>query len=652
MGQQDVRPDDEVPGRAVRALRGVRKPAVATGVAFVLLLIIYGFVLNALRPHTPGRAMTLDEFLRRVNERKTTDITYLGYDNRFIGTDDLGRWYVNAPNNDFLTANIVTGFTEGGSRAVVRVDKQTPKTLLGTATTTVLPVALLIAGFAFIYTLINGSKAGGSDYAMLGKSKARRYRPEPADRVTFGDVAGLDEAIEELREVKEFLISPESYEKLGAKPPRGILLSGPPGCGKTLLAKAVAGEAGVPFFSVSASEFSEMLVGVGPSRVRDLFKQARTSGASIVFIDELDAVGRARSPGGEGLNAEAETTLNELLVQLDGFDAASRVVLMAATNRPDVLDSALVRRGRFDRQIVIDAPDFAGRLAIAKVHAKGKPMSPEVDLEKFARRTVGLTGADIAGVLNEAATLAARRRLARIGPREIGDAIERVQAGPERSSRILAPHDRERVAYHEAGHTIVGWVLSTTASVEKVSIVARGHSLGSTWNLPLDDRAVRTRSQMLEEIASALAGRAAENVVFGDPSGSGQIDLSRATYLARQMVYELGMSDTLGPLALGSAAAAGHLRDYSEEITQEAGREVRRILAEGEAQAQQVLTDHRPQLDKLAELLVARETLERNDLEAILEDLPTGGQPRAVARRRAAPRTTARRTGTRSTTRA
>jgi cell division protease FtsH len=361
---------------------------------------------------------------------------------------------------------------------------------------------------------------------------------------------------------------------------------------------------------------------VGPSRVRDLFAQARAAAPSIIFIDELDAVGRARSSG-DTINPEGESTLNELLVQLDGFDPSSRVVLMAATNRPEILDQALIRKGRFDRQVVIDVPDLAGRVAIARVHAKGKPLASDLDLERFARRAVGLTGADISAALNEAATLATRRRVPSIGRSELDDAVERVLAGPERRSLVLDAEDKERVAYHEAAHALVGWVMTSQLTVDKVSIVARGHNLGSTLSLPIDDRRLKTRSQMQEEMAYVLAGRAGEDIVFSDLSGGSQSDLNRAANLAHQMVYELGMTDTLGPVVL-SPGDGRFFREHSEEIAQEADREMRRILEEADSQARAVIQRYRSHLDRLAEQLVAKETLERVDLEALLGDLPTG----------------------------
>ena len=607
------------------------------GFLLLFLIVTYAIVLNAIRPHTPGRELTLDELQQRVQDKRITEVNFLTEDSRMTGVDDGGQWWTGLANNEILTSRLLTDFAEGGVRT--RVDTQTSKSLLKLSTGFLLPTATLIVGFGFLYTLFRGP--GGRELAFMGKSKARRYSSKSEGRVTFADVAGLEEAIEELKEVRDFLAEPESFEAMGATPPRGILLAGPPGCGKTLLAKAVAGEAGVPFFAISASEFLELLVGVGPSRVRDLFQQARAAAPSIIFVDELDAIGRSRS-GGTSLNPEGESTLNELLVQLDGFDAgASRVVLMAATNRPEILDQALIRRGRFDRQIVIDAPDVAGRLAIARVHARGKPLASDLDLERFARRAVGLTGADIAAALNESAMLAARRKLSKIGRRELDDAVERVLTGPERHSRILDAQDKQRVAYHEAGHALVGWVLGSTMTVDKVSIVARGHSLGNTLSLPIDDRRLKTRAQMEEELTYILAGRATETVVFGDTSGGSQQDLSRSTQLARHMVYELGMSKALGPLVLGPGDGS-FFREHSEAVAEKADLEVQEMLVEADARAQRVLARHRAHLDRLAEQLARRETLERQDLEGLLGDLPqdsglaaaTGGGPAATGRLR------------------
>ncbi|MGH9281490.1 MAG: ATP-dependent zinc metalloprotease FtsH, partial [Acidimicrobiales bacterium] len=592
--------------------------AVLLGVLLFFLVIVYAVVLNALRPHTSGREIRLNELSQKVRDKEITEVEFLSFDNRLTGTDAGGDWWSAIGANDGLETTLLTDFVQQGLS--VRIDSQTSKNLLSIATTFLLPAATFAVFFVLIYTMRRRGDGAGEEFALLGRARGRRYTTGEDSNVTFADVAGLQEAIAELKEVRDFLKHPETFERLGAKPPRGILLLGPPGCGKTLLAKAVAGEAGVPFFSVSASSFMEMLVGVGPSRVRDLFHKARAAAPSIVFVDEIDAVGRTR--GGSSMNPEGESTLNELLIQLDGFDTAQRVVLMAATNRADILDSALLRKGRFDRQVVIDVPDLAGRLAVFKVHARGKPIAPDVDFERFAKRTVGLSGADIAAVMNESATLAARRRLTSIGNKEISEGIDRVLTGPELHSHILGKEEKERVAYHEAGHTLVGWVLNSAVTVDKVSIVARGHALGLTWSLPVEDRRLKTRSQIEEEIAASLAGLAAEMVVYDDPSGGSQSDLIRANALARQMVYDLGMSD-LGPVFIGSRES-GFSTEHSDELIHEADREVRKVLEDADERARAVLTAYRSHLDRLAELLVTHETLEHHDLEAALGNLPKG----------------------------
>ena len=610
--------DGDQPGFIRRMQESGKGPIFLLGFLLVFLVVVYAVVLNALRPHAPGREITLDELGQKVRDKEVTEVELLAYDNLITGTDAGGEFWSGIGPNEGLETALLTDFVQQGLR--VRIDTQTSKNLLTLATQFLLPAATLGVIFVLIYSLRRRGEGGGEDWALLGRARGRRYTTGEDSNVTFADVAGLQEAIAELREVKDFLKEPETFERLGAKPPRGILLLGPPGCGKTLLAKAVAGEAGVPFFSVSASSFMEMLVGVGPSRVRDLFQKARAAAPSIVFVDEIDAVGRAR--GGSTMNPEGESTLNELLIQLDGFDTAQRVVLMAATNRADILDSALLRKGRFDRQVVIDVPDLAGRLAIFKVHARGKPLAPDVDFERFAKRTVGLSGADIAAVMNEAATLAARNRLTSIGNKQISEGIDRVLTGPELHSHILGKDEKERVAYHEAGHTLVGWVLNSAVTVDKVSIVARGHALGLTWSLPVEDRRLRTKSQIEEEIAASLAGLAAEMVVYDDPSGGSQSDLIRANALARQMVYDLGMSD-LGPIFIGSRES-GFATEHSDELMHEAEREVRKVLEEADQRARAVLTAYRSHLDRLAEQLVIHETLEYHDLEAALGDLPKG----------------------------
>lgn len=634
---------DDGAGFLTRVRRSGRGTVIVLSIVLVFLAITYAVVLNAIRPSTPGREVTVDNVVEMVREKKITEMTLLAEDHRLVGTDEQGAWWTALGPFDRLGEQILGEAITGG--ITTRIDGQSGKNLLKLATQFVLPAATGAVMLALFFSMRRGGGGGSDELATLGRVRATRFGgEEDPGRVTFDDVAGLDEAIQELKEVRDFLKSPELFERIGAKAPRGILLLGPPGTGKTLLAKAVAGEAGVPFFAVSGAAFGGMLVGVGPERVRDLFKKATAAAPSIIFVDEIDAMGRARGGGSD--NPEGESTLNEMLVQLDGFDASKRVVLMAATNRADILDPALLRKGRFDRQVVIDVPDYKGRLAIFKVHAKGKPVAPDVDLERFARRTVGMSGAEIAAVMNEAATLAGRRKYTRISSKEISEGIERVVAGPEMHTRILGVVEKRRIAYHEAGHVVVGWALHSTATVDKVSIVSRGHSLGMTWSLPLEDRRVHTRTQIEEEITTALAGRAAEMVVYQDPSGASHTDLVRATQLARQMIYDLGMSEVVGPMALRVADGVP-LGRHSDELAREADREVRRVLDEGDQRATLVITAYRSHLDRVAEELVARETLEYADLEALLADMPKG-LPGAEAAEVAARALTGRRTASRA----
>jgi cell division protease FtsH len=447
--------------------------------------------------------------------------------------------------------------------------------------------------------------------------------------VTFDDVAGVDEAKEELEEIIEFLRHPKKFQALGAKIPRGVLLVGPPGSGKTLLAKAIAGEAGVPFFSISGSEFVEMFVGVGASRVRDLFDQAKKSAPCLVFIDEIDAVGRQRGAGLGGGHDEREQTLNQLLVEMDGFDPNAGIIVIAATNRPDILDPALLRPGRFDRRIVVDNPDAKGRRAILDVHVRGKPISEDVTLDVLARRTPGFSGADLANMVNEAALLAARRGKKRIGRSELDEAIERVIAGPQRKSRILSPKERELTAYHEAGHALLGKLLPQANPPHKVTILPRGMALGYTLPLPQEEKYTLTRGEILANITAILGGRVAEEIVFGEITTGAANDFEKATDLARKMVTEFGMSDKLGPLTLGAKHGPVFLgrdlvesRNYSEEIAYEIDKEVRRIIDECYSRARQVLTEHKPVLERISRALLERESLESDDL-----DLLIAGQP-------------------------
>lgn len=490
-----------------------------------------------------------------------------------------------------------------------------------TLLTSFVPIVIIVI---VMFWLINQMQGGNNKVMSFGKSRAKRItRDQP--RITFKDVAGVDEAVEELEEIKEFLENPGKFQALGAKIPKGVLLVGPPGTGKTLLARAVAGEAGVPFFTISGSDFVEMFVGVGASRVRDLFEQAKAASPCIVFIDELDAVGRMRGAGLGGGHDEREQTLNQLLVEMDGFDIKDNVIIMAATNRPDVLDTALLRPGRFDRQILVDRPDLKGRHEILKIHTRGKPLGADIDLEVLARRTPGFTGADLANFVNEAALLAARHGKKEIEMTELEDAIERVIAGPEKKSRIISDKEKRIIAYHESGHALVGHVLPNTDPIHKISIISRGRALGYTLALPVEDKFLSARGEMLDEIAMMLGGRVAEAIAIGDITTGASNDIERATKLARQMVTQYGMSDKLGPMTLGEGEHEVFLgRDfsaqpnYSQEIAFEIDKEVRRLIDEAYDAAYKILTERRELLDLMADVLVERETVDKDELEALL----------------------------------
>jgi cell division protease FtsH len=486
---------------------------------------------------------------------------------------------------------------------------------------------ILLGGLFF---LLRRAQGGGGNPAMnFGKSKAR-VQMEPQTQVTFGDVAGIEGAKLELTEVVDFLKNPDRFTAVGAKIPKGVLLVGPPGTGKTLLAKAVAGEAGVPFFSISGSEFVEMFVGVGASRVRDLFEQAKKSAPCIVFIDEIDAVGRQRGAGLGGGNDEREQTLNQLLTEMDGFEGNTGIIIVAATNRPDVLDSALMRPGRFDRQVVVDRPDYQGRLQILKVHARGKTLAADVDLDKVARRTPGFTGADLANLLNEAAILAARRQLTEIAMDEVNDAIERVMAGPEKKDRVMSEKRKRLVAFHEAGHALVGALMPDYDPVQKISIIPRGQAGGLTFFTPSEERmesGLYSRSYLQNQMAVALGGRVAEEIVYGEDevTTGASNDLQQVARVARQMVTRFGMSDRLGPVALGRSQGGMFLgrdiaaeRDFSEDTAAAIDEEVSQLVEEAYRRATEVLVANRPVLDELAEILVEKETVDAEELQELL----------------------------------
>lgn len=503
-----------------------------------------------------------------------------------------------------------------------KIDPQNTPIWVGLLTS-LLPIGILVLIMLYFLSQMQG---GNSKVMSFGKARAKRMtRDQP--RVTFNDVAGADEAIEELQEIKEFLANPGKFQALGAKIPKGVLLVGPPGTGKTLLARAVAGEAAVPFFSISGSDFVEMFVGVGASRVRDLFEQAKAASPCIIFMDEIDAVGRQRGAGLGGGHDEREQTLNQLLVEMDGFDIKDNVILIAATNRPDILDPALLRPGRFDRQIVVDRPDLKGREAILKIHARGKPMEGEIELEVLARRTPGFTGADLANLVNEAALLAARHGKKKIDMHELDEAIERVISGPERKSRLISDEEKRIIAYHEAGHALVGHLLPNTDPIHKISIIARGQALGYTLSLPTEDRFLTSRQQMLDTIAMMLGGRVAEETALGDITTGASSDIERATKMAKQMVMRYGMSEKLGPQAFGDANHEVFLgrdfsanADYSPEVAYEIDKEVRRLIDEAYETARRILTERRVQLDLMADVLIERETVDKEELEALLDD--------------------------------
>ncbi|MFP5335321.1 MAG: ATP-dependent zinc metalloprotease FtsH [Actinomycetes bacterium] len=499
-------------------------------------------------------------------------------------------------------------------------DEVPQDSFLGSLLLTLLPIVIIVALFWF---LLSNMQGGGSRVMQFGKSKAKLVSKE-APKVTFSDVAGADEAVEELQEIKEFLTDPAKFQAVGAKIPKGVLLYGQPGTGKTLIARAVAGEAGVPFYSISGSDFVEMFVGVGASRVRDLFEQAKNNAPAIIFVDEIDAVGRHRGAGLGGGHDEREQTLNQLLVEMDGFDVKTNVILIAATNRPDILDPALLRPGRFDRQIAVEPPDLNGRHQILQVHAKGKPMAPDVDLLAVARRTPGFTGADLANVLNEAALLTARNNAKLIDNAALDEAIDRVVAGPQKRTRIMNDKEKKITAYHEGGHALVAAAMRHTDPVTKVTILPRGRALGYTMVLPAEDKYSTTRNEMLDQLAYALGGRVAEELVFHDPTTGAANDIEKATSLARKMVTQYGMSERVGAIKLGQSNGEvflgrdmGHERDYSEEVASIVDEEVRRLIEAAHDEAWEVLMEHRPVLDHLVTELLEHETLNKEQLAEI-----------------------------------
>jgi cell division protease FtsH len=562
----------------------------------------------------PVEELTFDEFAGFVADGKVDDARIGNRDESVRGTLVDGT-----PYRTTFPVGYGDELTEDLRDAGVSftASSQTPSTW-SAFVVGVLPTLIIFGLLIFVFLRL---QKGRNSPFSFGKSRATIADPD-APKITFADVAGNDEAVEELQEVKEFLAHPERFRSVGARIPKGVLLFGPPGTGKTLLARAVAGEADVPFFSISGSDFVEMFVGVGASRVRDLFAKARKSAPAIVFIDEIDAVGRHRGPGSGGGHDEREQTLNQLLVELDGFDVRDGVILIAGTNRPDVLDPALLRPGRFDRHIPVDRPDLEGRKAILRVHAKDKSLADDVDLDRLAKRTAGLTGADLANVLNEAALLSARRGLLKVGDQELSSAVERVLAGPERRTRVMSDHEKRVIAYHEAGHALVGHVLPGTDPIHKISIVARGRALGWTMSLPEQDRYLRTRNELMDELAMLLGGRTAEELVFGEPTTGAQNDIERATQIARAMVTQYGMSDLLGPLQL--ATPDGEASVLSQDVAGTIDAEIRRVVEDAHALALRVLTANRPVLDRMAATLIEHETLDDHELAVLFAGVPLG----------------------------
>lgn len=551
---------------------------------------------------------------QRVDLVLKNDLTENGQDKgknvQFFYVTPRGTDVVKAVND----ANLPGGFT----------DQPTENNLLGSLLQLFVPILLLGVIFWFLLSRMQG---GGSKIMQFGKSRAKLISKDHP-QVTFTDVAGADEAVEELHEIKEFLQEPAKFQAVGAKIPKGVLLYGPPGTGKTLLARAVAGEAGVPFYSISGSDFVEMFVGVGASRVRDLFEQAKANSPAIIFVDEIDAVGRHRGAGVGGGNDEREQTLNQLLVEMDGFDVKTNVILIAATNRPDVLDPALLRPGRFDRQIAVEAPDMIGREQILRVHAKGKPMAQGVDLRSVAKRTPGFTGADLANVLNEAALLTARSNAQLIDDRALDEAIDRVIAGPQKRTRVMKERERKITAYHEGGHALVAAALRNTDPVTKVTILPRGRALGYTMVLPADDKYSTTRNELLDQLAYAMGGRVAEEIVFHDPSTGASNDIEKATSTARQMVTQYGMSERVGAVKLGQGGGEpflgrdmAHERNYSDEVAYIVDEEVRRLIDNAHDEAYQILTENRDVLDRLALELLERETLNQAEIAQVFADV-------------------------------
>jgi cell division protease FtsH len=597
----------------------------------VLVMGVGALLYTWLAGSNTQQPVAYGQFLTYVGQGQVKSVSQQG--NTLTVTDTSGKAYtVTTPGLDGVNYNALTDIRQAAAAGGHPFDQNqyevkpaADNSWVGLVLTGLLPL-IVIGGF--IYFMMRQAQGTNNQALSFGKSRARMFLGNK-QVVTFADVAGVDEAKTELQEVVEFLKYPEKFNTLGARIPRGVLLVGPPGTGKTLMARAVAGEAGVPFFSISGSEFVEMFVGVGASRVRDLFDQAKRNSPCIVFVDEIDAVGRQRGAGLGGSHDEREQTLNQILVEMDGFDTNTNVIVVAATNRPDVLDPALLRPGRFDRQVILDRPDMKGRTAILKVHTKGKPLDKNIVVEDLARQSPGFSGADLANLVNEAAILAARRNRKVIGMSEFEEALERIVAGPERKSRVISDAEKLIIAYHEGGHAVVQRILPKCDPVSKVTIISRGMALGYTMALPTEDRYLQSKSEFEDKIAGLLGGNVSERLVFGDTTTGSSNDIEKATDLARRMVTEFGMSDRLGPLSFGKrdelvflGREIGEQRNYSDEIAKMIDEEVRAIIDRAYERATQVLETHRERLEALASKLIAEETVDSDAFASLFSDLP------------------------------
>jgi cell division protease FtsH len=590
----------------------------------ILIVVVLAFFAQKLiSPGTHTHAPNYSGFLTQIDNGQVKSVTINTKDN----TIDVTPTQNASPDNKKYT----TAYPDNTEQTLINQlrDHSVPIDVKGkggsgwlSVLTYVLPFVIFLLFWLFI---INQMQGGGSKVMSFGKSRAKRMSVD-SPKITFRDVAGVDEAVEELQEIKEFLENPKKFQALGARIPKGVLLYGPPGTGKTLLARAVAGEAGVPFFSISGSDFVEMFVGVGASRVRDLFEQAKQNSPCIIFMDEIDAVGRHRGAGLGGGHDEREQTLNQLLVEMDGFEMKDNIILIAATNRPDILDPALLRPGRFDRQIVVDRPDRKGRVKILEVHTRGKPLAKTINLDNLAAQTPGFTGADLSNLVNEAALLAARQGFREIDHQQLEEGIMRVIAGPEKKTRVMSEKERKITAFHEMGHAIVAHFLENTDPVHKISVISRGQALGYTISLPTEDKFLTTRAELNDTTAMTLGGRAAEEIVFGEVTTGASNDLEKVTATAKQMVMRFGMSEKLGPRVFGHDHGQPFLGrefsaepDYSDDVAREIDDEIRRIVEEAHQVARDILLAHRAELDQTSDILMRRETIEREQFIALLD---------------------------------